>query len=40
MVGDLDDQKIASVQNFYSVQNFRSLGEVEAYNFYNGVSVS
>ena len=37
MVGDLDDYKIISVQNFSSVQNFRSLGAVEAYNFYNGI---
>ena len=31
MVGDLDDHKISSVQNF------RHLGEVEAYNFYDGI---
>ena len=31
MVGDLDDHKICSVQNF------RSLGAVEASNSYNGV---
>ena len=31
MVGDLDDHKISSVQNF------RSLGAVEVYNSYNGV---
>ena len=30
-VGDLDDQKESSLQNF------RPLGEVEAYNSYNGV---
>ena len=37
MVGDLDDHKISSVQNYNSVQNLRPLGSVEAYNFYNGV---
>ena len=37
MVDDLDDNKISSVQNFRSVQIFRSLGAVEAYNSYNGV---
>ena len=37
MVGDLDDHKISSVQKFSSVQNFMSLGAVEAYNSYNGV---
>ena len=37
MVGDLDDHKISSVPNFNSVQNFRSLGSVEAYNSYNGI---
>ena len=31
MVDDLDDQKESSLQNF------RPLGEVEAYNLYNGV---
>ena len=31
MVGDLDDQKISSVQNF------RPLGAVETYNSYDGV---
>ena len=31
MVDDLDDPKISSVQNF------RPLGAVEAYNSYNGV---
>ena len=31
MVGDLDEYKISSVQNF------RPLGAVEAYNSYNGV---
>ena len=37
MVGDLDDHKISSVQNYNSVQNLRPLGSVEAYDFYNGV---
>ena len=37
MVGDLDVHKISSMQNFSSVQNFRLLGEVEAYDFYNGI---
>ena len=37
MVGDLDDNMISFVQNFSSVQNFRSLGAVEAYNSYNGI---
>ena len=37
MVGDLDDHKISSVQKFSSVQNFRSLGAVEAYNSFNGI---
>ena len=37
MVGDLDDHKISSVQNFSSVKNFRYLGAVEAYNSYNGI---
>ena len=37
MVGDLDDHKISFVQNSSSVQNFRSLGAVEAYNSYNGI---
>ena len=35
--GDLDDHKRSSVQNFSFVQNFRSLGGVEADNSYNGV---
>ena len=34
MVGDLDDHKISSVQNF------RPLGEVEPYKSYNGVGRS
>ena len=37
MVGDVDDNKVSSVQNFSSVQSFRSLGAVEVYNSYNGV---
>ena len=37
MVVDIDDDKISSVLNFSSVQNFRSLGAVEAYNSYNGI---
>ena len=37
MVGDLDDHKISSVQNYNSVQNWRPLGSVEAYHFYNGI---
>ena len=37
MVGDLNDHKISYVQNFSSVQNFRSLGAVESYNSYNGI---
>ena len=37
MVGDLDDHKSSSVQNFSSVRNFRPLGVVEAYDSYNGV---
>ena len=37
IIGDLDDHKIRSMQNLSSVQNFRSLGAVEAYNLYNGV---
>ena len=37
MVGDLDGHKISCVQKFSSVQNFRSLGAVEASNSYNGV---
>ena len=37
MVGDLDDHKISSVQNLSSVQNFRSLGAVEASNSYDGI---
>ena len=35
MVGDVDDNKVSSVQNFSSVQNLRSLGGVEAPNSYN-----
>ena len=37
MVGDLDDHKISFVLNSRSLQNFRSLGAVEASNSYNGV---
>ena len=37
MVVDLDDHKIRYVQNFSFVQNFRSLGAVEAHDSYNGV---
>ena len=37
IVGDLEDHKISSVQNFRSVQNFMPLGTVESYNYYNGV---
>ena len=37
MVGDLDDHKISSVQNYNSVQNLRPPCSVAAYNFYNGV---
>ena len=36
MVGDFDDNKGSSVQNFSCVQNFRSLGE----NEYEGVPVN
>ena len=37
MVGDLDDHKISSVQKFRSVEDFRPLCAVEAYNSYNGI---
>ena len=37
MVGDHDDHKISSVQNFSSVQSFGSLSAVEAHNSDNGV---
>ena len=34
---DLDYHKKSSMRNFSSVQNFRPLGAVEAFNSYNGV---
>ena len=37
MVGDLDDNKVSSVENFNPVKNFRSLGALEVYNSYNGI---
>ena len=37
MLGDLDDHRISSVQNFSSMQSFGPLSAVEADNSYNGV---